>query len=154
MNLDTAMKTISHLLANKNNEHLLDDIVNFLYQHFDYYTWVGIYIVKNNTLLLGPWRGKQETEHIQIPIGTGICGSAAQTGKTEIIPDVNKDPRYLSCFVSTSSEIVVPIKNNNQVIGEIDIDSDVPHAFNEKDKLFLEKIASNEFFISAVEQLR
>ena len=59
-----------------------------------------------------------------------------KTGETEIIPDVNKDSRYLSCFVSTKSEIVVPIKKEGDVVGEIDIDSNIPDAFHEQDKLF------------------
>lgn len=130
-------KTISE---NKGSE-ALQKVVDYLYKFFDRYNWIGIYIVEGNDLVLGPWRGEQATEHTRIPIGKGICGSAASTGKTEIIPDVNADKRYLSCFVSTRSEIVVPIKKNGQVIGEIDIDSDITNAFDEQDKLFLEKIA-------------
>jgi len=90
---------------------------------------------------LGPWCGKQATEHIKIPIGKGICGSAASTGKTEIVKDVNVDKRYLSCFISTKSEIVVPIKKGKKVLGEIDIDSDRKNAFSKKDKIFLENLA-------------
>jgi GAF domain-containing protein len=92
-------------------------------------------------LVLGPWRGKEATEHIRIPIGSGVCGSAAQSGTTEIVDDVSKDTRYLSCFLSTRSEIVVPIKKGTKVVGEIDIDSDVTAAFDKNDKVFLEKIA-------------
>lgn len=118
----------------------LQSVVDFLYEEFDSYSWVGIYIIKGNDLVLGPWRGKQATEHVKIPMGKGICGSAAVSGKTEIVPDVNADKRYLSCFVSTKSEIVVPIKKGKKVLGEIDIDSDKKDAFSEEDKVFLEKI--------------
>jgi GAF domain-containing protein len=97
--------------------------------------------VKGNELVLGPWKGKQATEHTKIPIGQGVCGSAVQSGKIEVIDNVSKDCRYLSCFLSTRSEIVVPIKKKNTVIGEIDIDSDVPAAFDNNDAVFLEKIA-------------
>ena len=97
--------------------------------------------LKDNDLILGPWKGKQETEHTKIPIGKGICGSAAASGKTEIVADVNADSRYLSCFVSTKSEIVVPIKKGKKVLGEIDIDSDIKNAFSKKDKVFLENLA-------------
>jgi len=103
--------------------------------------WVGIYLVKGDVLVLGPWKGKQATEHTKISIGKGVCGSAARSGKTEVVADVSKDNRYLSCFRSTRSEIVVPIIKNNKVIGEIDIDSDVPAAFDKTDERFLEKIA-------------
>ena len=93
-------------------------------------------------MILGPWKGKQATEHKKIPIGKGICGSAAKTGKTEIVSDVLSDDRYLACFASTRSEVVVPIKKNGEIIGEIDIDSDIPDAFNNQDAVFLEKFAN------------
>jgi L-methionine (R)-S-oxide reductase len=93
----------------KNSSNILSDVVNFLQKNFNHYNWVGIYIVKDYNLVLGPWSGKQATEHIKIPIGKGICGSAAESGKTEVVDDVNADNRYLSCFISTKSEIVVPI---------------------------------------------
>jgi len=85
--------------------------------------------------------GDAPTEHTKIRIGRGVCGSAAQSGKTEVVDDVSKDHRYLACFVSTRSEIVVPIKKNGAVVGEIDIDSDIANAFNESDVVFLEKVA-------------
>jgi len=64
-----------------------------------------------------------------------------QSTKTEVIADVHADKRYLSCFISTRSEIVVPIKKDGKIIGEIDIDSDKKDAFSEEDRVFLEKIA-------------
>ena len=139
MNYNTALDEIIDLLSKSSN--FLEDVVDFLYNNFTHYSWIGIYIVENNDLILGPWRGKQATEHTNIPIGKGICGSAAASGKTEVIPDVKADSRYLSCFVSTKSEIVVPIKKNGKIIGEIDIDSDTVNAFTNEDKDFLEKIA-------------
>lgn len=139
---------LDYILAEKrileivtNSENKLKDVVNFLYENFDHYSWVGIYIIKGYDLILGPWKGKQATEHTRIPIGAGICGSAAASGKTEIISDVNADNRYLACFVSTKSEIVVPIKKEKKILGEIDIDSDEKDAFKKEDKEFLEKIA-------------
>lgn len=116
-------------------------IVDVLYDNFEKYCWIGIYFVKGNELVLGPWKGKQATEHTTIPLGMGICGATAKTGKTELVDDVSKDRRYLSCFLSTRSEIVVPIKKKNIVVGEIDIDSDRPAAFNKNDTMFLEKVA-------------
>ncbi len=141
MDYDVAECEIIKMIADSKNSNLLQKVVNYLYENFERYSWVGIYIVKGNDLILGPWRGDHATEHTKITIGKGICGSAAQSGKTELIPDVNKDNRYLACFVSTNSEIVVPIKSNNKIVGEIDIDSDVSNAFSKQDALFLEKIA-------------
>jgi len=129
----------------KKNSDVLFNVVNFLYENFVHYNWVGIYIVKGNTLILGPWKGTQATEHTKIPIGKGICGSAALSGKTEIIGDVTIDKRYLSCFISTKSEIVVPIKKGKKILGEIDIDSNKKNAFSEKDKVFLENLADMLF---------
>ena len=136
-----AEQKIKGIITKNKSTTILQDIVDVLYESFEKYSWVGIYLVEGDGLVLGPWRGKQATEHIKIPIGKGVCGSAARTGKTEVVADVSIDSRYLSCFRSTRSEIVVPIKNKNRVIGEIDIDSDVPAAFNKTDEKFLEKIA-------------
>jgi L-methionine (R)-S-oxide reductase len=91
--------------------------------------------------VLGPWQGPEATEHVRIPVGEGICGAAAATGVTEVVDDVNADPRYLACFPSTRSEIVVPISYEAQVVGEIDIDSDRPAAFDADDREFLESVA-------------
>jgi len=141
LDYDVAEREIKKMIANGKDPTVLQKIVDYLYENFERCCWVGIYIVKGNDLILGPWRGEHATEHTKIPIGKGICGSAAQSGKTELIPDVNKDNRYLACFVSTRSEIVVPIKKNKKIVGEIDIDSDIPNAFSKQDAFFLEKIA-------------
>ena len=88
------------------------------------------------------YAGDEETEHIRIPIGQGICGSAAKEGETIVVPNVNNDPRYLMRFASTRSEIVVPIKGRNGVLGEIDIDSSRLSAFSLEDRETLEGAAS------------
>lgn len=142
MDYQEAEEEIRRLIAENSSSGVLQDVVDFLYTAFDKYSWVGIYVVRGNDLVLGPWRGPQATEHTRIAIGAGVCGSAAQTGKIEIVPDVSEDDRYLACFRSTRSEIVVPIKRNKTVVGEIDIDSDVSDAFNQDDAMFLESIAA------------
>jgi L-methionine (R)-S-oxide reductase len=112
-----------------------------LHDRFEHYSWVGIYLVDGDDLVLGPWKGPQATEHVRIPIGRGICGAAAASGRTEIVDDVNADDRYLACFPSTRSEIVVPIVYEGRVVGEIDIDSERPEAFGPDDRKFLERVA-------------
>lgn len=139
MNYKSAEKQIKSIT--KNSSNVLQDVVDFLCNNFEHYSWVGIYIVQGTDLVLGPWKGPNATEHKIIPIGKGVCGSAAATGKTEIVDDVYSDKRYLACFVSTKSEIVVPIKKEGKTIGEIDIDSDKTGAFTKNDKIFLEKVA-------------
>src|SRR4030043_1364987 len=104
LDYETAEHKIRDIVSNSSN--IIEDVVIFLYENFDYYSWIGIYIVKGNDLVLGPWKGPHATEHTRIPIGQGICGSAAASGKTEIVSDVTANDRYLSCFVSTKSEIV------------------------------------------------
>lgn len=141
MDYKTGEKEIQQIISTKPG-NILQNVVDFLYENFEHYSWIGIYIVQGNDLILGPWKGEHATEHTKIPIGRGICGSAAKTGKTEVIADVNTDNRYLSCFVSTKSEIVVPIKKQDIIVGEIDIDSDKVAAFTNEDKLFLEKVAN------------
>jgi len=115
--------------------------VDLLHDRFEHYSWVGIYLVEGDDLVLGPWKGPQATEHVRIPVGQGVCGAAAASGETEIVDDVNADPRYLACFPSTRSEIVVPIASEGRVVGEIDIDSDRPAAFDAGDRAFLEQVA-------------
>ena len=122
-------------------DDVLRQVVSVLHDRFDHYSWVGIYLVEDNDLVLGPWEGPQATGHVRIPVGQGICGAAAASGRTEIVDDVNADPRYLACFPSTRSEIVVPISYEGRVVGEIDIDSDTRAAFTEEDRTFLERVA-------------
>ena len=119
----------------------LQAAVDLLHERCEHYSWIGIYLVEGDDLVLGPWKGPEATEHVRIPVGEGICGAAAATGETEVVDDVNADPRYLACFPSTRSEIVVPISYEGRVVGEIDIDSDRPAAFTEDDRVFLEHVA-------------
>ena len=130
------------LIVDRGADGVLDDVVAVLADRFDHYSWVGIYLVDEHDLVLGPWKGPQATDHVRIPIGQGVCGAAAASGKTEIVDDVNADARYLACFPSTRSEIVVPIAHEERVVGEIDIDSDAPAAFGERDREFLERVAT------------
>jgi L-methionine (R)-S-oxide reductase len=122
-------------------DDVLRETVDLLHDRFDHFSWVGIYLVEGDELVLGPWRGPQATEHVRIPIGQGICGAAAATGRTEVVDDVHADDRYLACFPSTRSEIVVPIVYEGQVVGEIDVDSDAPAAFGDDDRELLERVA-------------
>src|ERR1051325_6307254 len=117
--------------------------VDALQNGFEHYSWVGIYLVEGDDLVLGPWQGPEATEHVRIPVGQGVCGAAAASGQTEVVDDVNADPRYLACFPSTRSEIVVPISRDGRVIGEIDMDSASPAAFGDADREFLERVAES-----------
>lgn len=104
------------------------------------YSWVGIYLMDGQELLLGPYRGKP-SPHTRIPLNQGICGAAASHKETIIVDDVDADPRYLACSLETRSEIVVPIMRGDEVLGEIDIDSDKKAAFGPADRELLEAVA-------------
>ncbi|HEU4402196.1 MAG TPA: GAF domain-containing protein [Candidatus Polarisedimenticolia bacterium] len=104
------------------------------------YTWTGIYLLEGETLVLHNQIG-EPTIHRRIPIGEGICGLAARERRTVMVPDVGQDPRYLACSQATRSEIVVPIMRDGEVVGEIDIDSNLLDAFDEDDRLILEETA-------------
>lgn len=108
------------------------------------YDWVGFYMLDENdpgVLKLGPYRGAP-TEHVRIPITEGICGAAVAQREIIVVDDVRADPRYLACSVETKSEIVVPIRANGDIVGEIDVDSHTPRAFGQQDREFLERGAA------------
>jgi L-methionine (R)-S-oxide reductase len=119
----------------------MERTVALLKQEIPDYTWVGIYVVEGDELVLGPFVGKP-SPHTRIPLGRGICGAAATDKRTIVVDDVNADPRYLACSIETKSEIVVPILQGLEVVGEIDIDSDRHAAFGEADRKLLEAVAA------------
>ena len=90
--------------------------------------------------MLGPFQGRP-TVHTSIPVGKGVCGAAAVSKKTEVVPDVADATRYLACSLETRSEIVVPVIKGGAFWGEIDIDSDRPNAFSADDVEFLGAVA-------------
>lgn len=106
----------------------------------DEYNWTGFYMLKDGKLHVGPYIGP-ETDHIVIELDSGICGAAASQKESVIIDDVLKDPRFLACDLSTRSEIVVPLLDGDNVLGEIDIDSDKPTNFTQEDRQMLEQVA-------------
>ena len=135
--LDNLRSTIS----SEDDQAAMERTVHLLAAALPHYTWTGIYLLYGNELVLGPFVGKP-SPHTRIPLGRGICGAAAAEKRSVIVDDVNADPRYLACSVETKSEIVVPIMEGAAVLGEIDIDSDRPAAFNADDRELLEAVAA------------
>lgn len=139
----TQERAVFELIDQTNNDSLdavLDKITAALHDNFPHYTGVYLYLLEGETLVLGPYRGRP-TEHKLIPIGAGICGRAARIKQTVVVDDVTADAEYIACSLATRSEIVVPIMRGDRVLGEIDIDSDVPAAFSAADRAFLEEVA-------------
>jgi L-methionine (R)-S-oxide reductase len=128
--------------AEEDSDAIVRGAVEAIHDRLDTYSWVGIYFVEGEELVLGPWKGPGATDHVRIPIGRGVCGAAAASGVAEIVDDVNADSRYLACFPSTRSEIVVPVLYEGAVVAEIDVDSDMPAAFGDADRAFLERVAA------------
>jgi GAF domain-containing protein len=106
--------------------------------------WVGFYLVKGDELVLGPFQGPVACTRIKK--GRGVCGSSWQQATTLIVPDVEKFPGHIACSSLSRSEIVVPIIRNNEVIGVLDVDSELLDQFDETDKKYLEAIIDTIIF--------
>lgn len=100
--------------------------------------WVGFYLMHEGELLLGPFQGK--TACVHIALGRGVCGTAARENITQLVEDVHEFPGHIACDSASNSEIVVPIRVNNEVIGVLDIDSPSKRRFDEIDKDGLEEV--------------
>jgi len=137
-----ALLQVDAILTRLTGRQALKEVCRFLNSSFAHYPWVGIYRLEGTTLVLDAWEGAQATEHTRIPLERGICGQAAREGHTVIVDDVNADPNYLACFLETRAEIVVPIRHDGQVVGEIDIDGNAVRAFDASDRRFLESVAA------------
>ena len=115
-----------------------------LYQHFDHFDWVGFYRnVGNDTLKIGPYQGGHGC--LVIPFSRGVCGAAARSGETQLVPDVNAVPDHIACAASTQSELVLPVWQDGKLLAVLDIDSDTPDAFTREDQQALEGMLKASF---------
>lgn len=142
--METVKTEVDRILSElgKSREEKLTAICRVLVDRVDHYDWVGFYLVdaiQDRELILGPFVG-DPTEHVRIAFGQGICGQAAETGKTFIVQDVDQAANYLSCSPAVKSEIVVPIFRDAIFVGELDIDSHILAPFTQKEREFLEEI--------------
>ncbi|WP_428074808.1 GAF domain-containing protein [Candidatus Avelusimicrobium aviculae] len=101
--------------------------------------WAGFYILRGDTLVLGPFQGKPAC--VRIPLGKGVCGTAAQKQQTLVVKDVHAFPGHIACDAASNSEIVIPIIKNGKLWGVLDIDSPLLARFDETDQQFLEQLA-------------
>lgn len=128
------VSTETDLVAN------LANISAALKQTFGFF-WVGFYLVKDDELVLGPFQGPIACTRIRL--GRGVCGTAWKEARTLIVPDVEQFPGHIACSSDSRSEIVVPVKKQDAIIGVLDIDSDMPDSFDDVDARYLEKIISS-----------
>jgi L-methionine (R)-S-oxide reductase len=123
---------------------LMQGVCRLLHDRMLKYNWVGFYMLEPGAqppaLVLETFVGAM-TPHTRIPLNQGICGAAASSGKTIVVDDVRKDSRYLACSLETKSEIVVPIFVDNEVAGELDIDSHFAAAFGAEDQTLVQYCA-------------
>lgn len=113
----------------------LANIAGALKEQFNWW-WVGFYLVKEETLVLGPFQGPVACT--RIGMGRGVCGAAWQQKKVLIVPDVAAFPGHISCNSASKSEIVLPIIKNETVMGVLDVDSEYLNHFDETDQKYLE----------------
>jgi GAF domain-containing protein len=115
-------------------------VVCELHHAFAYYHWTGFYrAVSQELLVIGPYQGGHGC--LRIPFTRGVCGAAARTRETQLVPDVHAFADHIACSSTTRSEIVVPILAGERVLAVLDVDSDLPAAFDDVDRKALETLA-------------
>ena len=125
---------VGHPIANLSNLSAL------IFQTLDDLNWAGFYLREGETLVLGPFQGRVAC--IGIPLGRGVCGTAAEEDKTQLVPDVHAFPGHIACDGASNSEIVIPLHRGGEVVGVLDIDSPLLGRFSETDKAGLEALAA------------
>ena len=113
--------------------------VSAVLNQLDNINWCGFYLRKDDYLYLGPFQG--DVACTRIPLGKGVCGTAAERKETIVVPNVNEFPGHIACSSLSKSEIVVPIIKDREVKGVIDIDAPIYDRFNKDDKALLVQVA-------------
>jgi len=125
---------VEHPIANAANAAAL------LYETLPDINWAGFYFLEGETLVLGPFQGK--TACIEIPLGKGVCGTAAAENATQLVRNVHEFPGHIACDSASNAEIVVPLRRNGAVFGVLDIDSPSLGRFTQEDRAGLEAFAA------------
>ena len=139
MNYEKLQKEIAALIDGVPYE--IANIANIsaaLWQAMDRINWAGFYLMEKGKLVLGPFQGKPAC--IEIPLGRGVCGTAAQKKRTVLVEDVHQFPGHIACDSASNSEIVVPSFKNGEIYGVLDIDSPYFARFTQEDQRGLEEI--------------
>lgn len=131
--LDSLTQGVPHTVANLANASAL------LYDRLEGINWAGFYLYDGKKLVLNAFQGKPAC--IEIPMGKGVCGKAAETLKTTVVPNVHEFPGHIACDSASNSEIVVPLIVNNKLFGVLDVDSPHIDRFKDDDRVGLEEFA-------------
>ena len=125
---------VSHRIANLANASAL------LFEQLERINWAGVYLLEGDRLVLGPFQGRVAC--IEIPLGRGVCGTAAADRRTVVVPDVHAFPGHIACDAASRSEIVVPLVADGTLLGVLDVDSPEPSRFTDDDARGLEAFAA------------
>ncbi|MBO9131206.1 GAF domain-containing protein [Bacillus sp. 165] len=137
-NFETVIRQLQALIADEPNTIAnLANASSLLNQFLEDINWVGFYLTEGSQLVLGPFQGLPAC--VRIPFGRGVCGTAAETGTTQLVADVHQFPGHIACDAASNSEIVVPMIKDGKVIGVLDIDSPNKNRFDQVDQMYLEK---------------
>ncbi len=150
--------TVNYTLLTKQLEALLEDefdllansanLVGLLFAEIPHINWLGIYVRRGNDLVLGPFQGKPAC--VRIPLGQGVCGTAAQRMESLLVENVNDFSGHITCDPASVSEVVVPLISAGQVIGVLDVDSPQQSRFSVDDQHGLELLC--ERFVQLLER--
>jgi GAF domain-containing protein len=136
---DQLASQLSSLLADERD--LIANAANFsslIFHSLPDLNWAGFYFLKNDELVLGPFQGRPAC--VRIGMGKGVCGTAAQSRATTIVPDVHEFPGHIACDSASNSEIVLPLMKGEQLIGVLDLDSPIRGRFDDEDAAGLETL--------------
>ena len=113
------------------------NFVGLLYNALDDVNWLGIYVLRGDELVLGPFQGQPACVHI--PLGKGVCGTSAERQQTLRVPDVHEFPGHIACDAASRSELVIPLMIDGRLVGVLDIDSPSPARFSADDQRGVEE---------------
>ena len=138
--LEALLAGESDLIANAANA------TSLIYGALPDVNWCGVYFFKEGELVVGPFQGKPAC--VRIPLGKGVCGTAAALRTTQVVPDVHAFPGHIACDAASRSEIVIPLVKHGNLLGVLDLDSPRLARFDEADRRGLERLA--EVFLGSV----
>ncbi|MGN2635367.1 GAF domain-containing protein [Nocardia takedensis] len=115
------------------------NLASLLFHTLPDLNWAGFYFYDGTELVVGPFQGKPAC--VRIALDRGVCGAAARTRVTQVVPDVHAFPDHIACDADSRSEIVVPLIHDDHLVGVLDLDSPLPHRFDDTDRTGLESLA-------------